>query len=116
MPSLKGIAMILTVAERLTLIGLLPGESNYPGVKEIFRLRQLLSLTDEESKEIDVQQGELPGTIMWDQEKALGLNADIAMGEWITEVIRGELRDLNEEYQLKPETMGLYEKFINDYE
>jgi len=108
--------MILTVAERLTLLGLLPNESNYPGVKEIFRLKQLLSLTDDESKEINVQQGEMPGTIMWDQEKALGLNADIAMGEWITEVIRGELRDLNEDYKLTPEVMSLYEKFIQDYE
>lgn len=108
--------MILTVAERLTLLGLLPDESNYPGVKEIFRLRQLLGLTDEESKEINVQQGEMPGTIMWDNEKAMGLQVDIAMGEWITEVIRGELRDLNENYKLTTEVMSLYEKFIHDYE
>ena len=108
--------MILTVAERLTLLGILPNESNYPGVREIFRLRQLLSLTDEESKEINVQQGEMPGTIMWDNEKALGLQVDIAMGEWITEVVRGELRELNEDYKLTTEVMSLYEKFIRDYE
>jgi hypothetical protein len=108
--------MKLTVGERLTLLGLLPDESNYPGVKEIFRLRQLLGLTDEESKEIGVREGEMPGTIMWDNEKALGLNTDIAMGEWITEVIRGELRELNEDYKLTAEVMSLYEKFIRDYE
>ena len=108
--------MKLTVGERLTLIGLLPEESNFPGVKEIFRLRSSLGLTDEEAKEIEVSQGEVPGTIQWNQDKALGLIVDIPMGEWITEVVRGELRELNEKYLLKVEFMSLYEKFINDYE
>ncbi len=107
--------MKLTVGERLTLLGLLPDESNFAGVKEIFRLRTLLGLTDEESATIEVVP--LPdGRIQWDQEKALGLIKDIPMGEWITEVIRGELRDLDKDYQLRVEVMSLYEKFILDYE
>ncbi|MHA2377006.1 MAG: hypothetical protein ACXAB9_12630 [Candidatus Thorarchaeota archaeon] len=107
--------MKLTVGERLTLLGILPEESNYAGVREIFRLRQLLGLTDDESKEIEVQPtGD--GRIQWNQEKALGLIVDIAMGEWITEMIRGELRKLDKEYRLSPEIMSLYEKFILDYE
>jgi hypothetical protein len=107
--------MKLSVGERLTLLGILPEESNYAGVREIFRLRQLLGLTDGESKEIEVQPtGD--GRIQWNQEKALGLIVDIAMGEWITEMIRGVLRDLDKEYKLSPEIMSLYEKFILDYE
>ena len=108
--------MKLMVNERLTLLGLLPDESNYAGVKEIFRLRQLLGLTDEESKELEVSPGVVSGTIQWNPDKALGLIVDIPMGEWITEVIRGELRELNQKSMLKVEFMSLYEKFINDYE
>lgn len=107
--------MKLTVSERLTLLGLLPEESNYAGVREIFRLRTLLGLTDDESKEIEVQPtGD--GRIQWNQEKALGLIVDIAMGEWITEMVRGVLRDLDDKYKLSVEIMSLYEKFILDYE
>ena len=107
--------MKLTVGERLTLLGLLPDESNFAVVKEIFRMRSLLGLTDEESATIKVEPtGD--GRIQWDQEKALGLIVDIPMGEWITEVVRGELRDLDREYQLRVEVMSLYEKFILDYE
>lgn len=108
--------MKLSVSERLTLLGLLPDESNFAGVKEIYRLRQLLGLTDEEAKELEVSPGAVSGTIQWNPDKALGLIVDIPMGEWITEVIRGELRSLNEKSILKVEFMSLYEKFINDYE
>ena len=107
--------MKLTVGERLVLLGILPEESNYAGVAEIHRLRSLLGLTDKESAEIEVEPtGD--GRIQWNQEKALGLIVDIAMGEWITNVIRGELREMNEDYGLKVEVMSLYEKFIHDYE
>ena len=107
--------MKLTVSERLTLLGLLPEESNYAGVSEIFRLRTLLGLTDEEAQKIEVEPVE-GGRIQWNQEKALGLIVDIPMGEWITETIRGVLRDLDRDYKLVPEIMSIYEKFILDYE
>lgn len=107
--------MKLTVHERLTLLGLLPEESNYAGVREIYRLRQLLGLNDEEAELIEVK-ARPDGRIEWNQEKALGLIVDIPMGEWITEVVRGVLRDLDRDYQLRPEVMSLYEKFIFDYE
>jgi len=107
--------MKLSVGERLTLLGLLPDESNYAGVREIYRTRSLLGLTDAEAKEIEVEPRD-DGRIQWNQEKALGLIVDIAIGEWMTEVIRGELRDLDKGYHLKPEIMSLYEKFIIDYE
>ncbi len=107
--------MKLTVGERLTLLGLLPDESNFAGVKEIFRMRSLLGLTDDEATEIDVEPtGD--GRIQWDQDKALGMIVDIPMGEWITNVIRGVLRDLDRESQLRVEIMSLYEKFILDYD
>ena len=108
--------MKLSVSERLTLLGLLPDESNYAGVREIYRTRQLLGLTDAEAAEIKVERVEGTNQIQWDQEKALGMIVDIAMGEWMTEVIRGELRALDKGHHLKPEIMSLYEKFIIDYE
>ena len=107
--------MKLTVEERLTLLSLLPEESNYAGVREIFRLRQLLGLSGEESEKIEVKA--LPdGRIQWNREKALGLIVDIPMGEWITEVIRMELWKLDHDMKIGVEHMSLFEKFIFDYE
>lgn len=107
--------MQLTIDERLALLPLLPPESNYPGVQEITRARMVLGLTDEEAEEIEVVSvGE--GMIKWDREKALGLIVDIPFGEWMTNTIRDVLRNLHEEYKLRPEIMSLYEKFILDYE
>jgi hypothetical protein len=107
--------MKLSVSERLTLLGLLPEESSYAGVREINRLMLQLGLNDEESKQIEVKRIE-GNRIGWNQEKALGLIVDIPMGEWITEVVRMQLRDLDKNQQLRPEHMSLFEKFIFDYE
>jgi len=107
--------MKLTVHERLTLLQILPDQSSYAGIREITRLNMLLGLTDEEAKQIEVKRLD-DGRIAWNQEKALGLIVDIPMGEWITEVIRGILRDLDREQMLKLEFASLFEKFIFDYE
>lgn len=110
----KDTLMQLTVNERMALLALLPEESNYPGVREINKTRMILGLTDEESKELEVvSDGE---RISWNPEKALGMIVDLPFGEWMTETIRGVLRELHEEYKLRPEIMTLYEKFIKDYE
>jgi hypothetical protein len=109
--------MKLTVSERLSLLGLLPDESNYAGVREIFRTRTVLGLTGDEAQLIEVEpMNDGTGRIQWNHEKALGVIADIPLGEWMTEVIRGVLRDMDREQKITPEIMSLYEKFIFDYE
>ena len=38
------------------------------------------------------------------------------MGEWMTNIIRDNLRKLNEKHKLKEEYLSLYQKFIVAYD
>lgn len=106
--------MILTVHERLKLLEILPLKESYEGITEIHRLSLLLSLTTDEQDIIEVEFKD--GKIHWNQDKALTLLVDIPMGEWMTNIIRGILKEKSHEHDLEPSEMSLYEKFIMDYE
>ena len=107
--------MRLTVPERLVLLELLPEENTYSGLTEIRRLIMLLSLTADETEELEVKL--LPnGQISFEQEKALGMIADIPIGEWMTNTIRTILRLKSDDGEMKLAEASLYEKFILDYE
>jgi hypothetical protein len=107
--------MKLSISERLTLISLLPEENSYAGIREIHRLGLLLGLKDDEAQQVEVQRlGD--GRIQWNQEKALGLIVDVPIGEWMHEVVRMRLRDMDKAGNIRPEHMSLFEKFIFDYE
>ena len=106
--------MELTVPERMKLLELLPEKNTYAGITEIFRLKLLLQLTNDEIVEIEAKMdGEM---IQWNQEKAIALLIDIPMGEWITNVIRQVLRDKDFASDLEPAEISLFERFIIDYQ
>jgi len=107
--------MRLSVPERMKLLELLPEQSSYEGIVEIFRLVNLLRLTDYEAIEIEVQHSD-EGGIRFNQEKALTLIVDIPIGEWMTNVIRKVLRDRDDKGELDVNDMPLYDKFIVDYQ
>ena len=106
--------MILTIHERLKLLELLPKEEDYKGMREIIRAINLLSLTDEEGKELDVKFEE--GRIFWDIEKSLTMDTDIPFGEWITEAVREVLHEMHKNKKITADLMSIYEKFVLDYE
>jgi hypothetical protein len=106
--------MRLSVPERLKLLELLPDKSSYSGMTEIYRLTMLLALTDEEAVQIEVKHG--AGVIEWNQEKALALIEDIPIGEWLTNEIRGILKEKNDAQDLDIQEISLFEKFIMDYQ
>ena len=106
--------MKLTVHERLKLLDIMPSKESYAGMLEVHRMNLLLSLTNEEAEEIEVKY--VDGMVQWNQEKALGLIVDVPMGEWITNKIRGSLREMDREGELSLPEMSLFEKFIMDYE
>ncbi len=106
--------MILTIHERLKLLEILPLENNYPGMKEVLRGHNLLSLTDEEGKELEVKfEG---NQIIWDNKKALTMDKDIPFGEWLTETVRDILYQMHKDYKITADVMSLYQKFCLDYE
>ena len=106
--------MELTVPERMKLLEILPEKNTYSGIKEIYRLKLLLQLNNDEIAEIEA---ELDGDmIKWDQDKAIGLLVDIPMGEWVTNVIRQALREKDFATDLELAEISLYERFIIDYQ
>lgn len=107
--------MKLSVPERMALLEIMPAQSSYEGVTEIFRTVNVLRLTDEEAVELDVEHTE-EGAIRFNQEKSLTLITDIPIGEWMTNTIRKVLRDMDDAGVLTVNFMSLYEKFILDYE
>ncbi len=107
--------MQLSVHERLRLLEILPKTESYAGVKEVYRASMLLSLTEEEGTELEVAIGE-DGRIRMNNDKALKMNADIPIGEYLTNVIRQILKTKDETKDLNIVEMSLYEKFIMDYE
>ena len=106
--------MILTVHERLKLLELLPPESNYPGMKEIVRGINLLSLTEDEGKELDVKFEE--NRIIWNIDKALLMDKDIPFGEFLVESVRDVLYEMHKNHKITADIMSIYEKFCLDYE
>ncbi len=106
--------MILTIHERLTLVELLPPENTFAGIKEIYKARLHLSLTDEEMKEVGVVFKD--GMVEWNPEKALSMDKDIPFGEWMVETIRGILVARDKEGKITEREMSLFEKFVRDYE
>ena len=107
--------MRLSVPERMKLLELLPEQSSYEGIVEIFRTVNLLRLTDDEAIAIEVQHND-EGGILFNQEKALTLIVDIPIGEWMTNTIRKVLRDKDDAGELDVNDMPLYDKFIVDYQ
>jgi hypothetical protein len=98
----------------MALLGLLPNENNYAGLVEISKAVAHLSLTEEESKELEVKFE--AGQIQWNTEKALSMNSDVPMGEWMLTTLRGILVELDKAASLAPDQATLFEKFVLDYQ
>ena len=106
--------MKLTIHERFTLLELLPPENTFAGIKEIYKAKLHLNLTEDEIEELEIVYE--AGSIQWNQEKALSMDKDIPLGEWMVETIRGILVTRDKEAKVTEREMSLFEKFVMDYE
>jgi len=100
--------MKLSVLERLLIQNLLPEKGSYTNLKLMRVARETLSFDEAENKALNfVQEGE---QLRW----ADGVVEDkeIKIGEIMTEMIKKELKSLNDKEELKPEQFTLYEKFV----
>ena len=100
--------MKLSVLERLLTQNLLPDKGSYTNLKLMRLAREALSFDEAEHKLLDFQQEN-------DQTKCndnVVKDKDIDLGEIVTEMIKKELKSLNDKEELKPEQFTLYEKFI----
>lgn len=106
----KDEGMKLGVFERLILLNILPKEGDFLTLKIIRKLREELSFTEAEHKELQFQQE--GGQIKWKSDGDKPKNIEI--GEKARDVIVGVLKKLNDDKKLTDEHFSLYEKFVID--
>ncbi len=99
--------MLLDVKHRMLLLQILPSEGDYVTLKVIRDQQNLLSLSEEEHKRLNIKrEGDM---YTWKEEDDVPV--DIPMGEAATGVVKMALRTLNEKGRLKMEFLPLYEHF-----
>ncbi len=129
--------MKLIVADRLSLMGLLPKEGTFITLKLIRKLKETLSFNDSEIAALEFKHGfECPtckrqqnfpptvttqvcpvchtqmkgnGMISWNPDK--DPNKEIVLGKAMEQICVGALQELNNAKKLTEQYMGLYEKF-----
>lgn len=108
--------MELTVFERAVLLNVLPKEGNFKTLRTVKKLRENLSLSDEE---IDKWQPSVEdGNVWWkvqdDEGNPIPQQAEVEITEHGKEVVREILQKLDKDKKLKMEHYSLYEKFVGD--
>ena len=101
--------MKVSVLERLLIQNLLPEKGSFTNLKLMRLARESLSFDEAENKALKfVQDGE---QLRW-EDNAVG-DKEIKLGEVVTEMIKKELKALNDKEELKPAQFTLYEKFVD---
>lgn len=99
--------MRLSVLERVMLFNLLPREGNFATLRAVRRLREAISLTDEERKVFGVRvDGD---TVTWERSEP----KEVAISESDTELIVQRLKALDVAEKLTDQHYELYERFVN---
>ena len=100
--------MKLSVADRLTLLNVLPKEGDYTTLKIVRKLRDDLSFSEEEHKILQFQKdGEM---VRWNDME----DTEIDIGEKATDVIQQAFKELDKQGKLHMEYLDLYERFIKE--
>jgi hypothetical protein len=107
--------MLLEVHERMQLLQLMPAEGQYEALKTIRRQREMLSFTPEEKDILALNSIVNPdGTVKttWKGESAPKVVKDVPIDEYMTNLFRKKLAELEKEGKLNENLMSLYEKFV----
>lgn len=104
--------MLLTVKERLLLLGCLPPRGDITTIKLVNDLTNEVGLSEKEHKIYDVKN--VDGRVTWDDKKAKPKN--IELGTVIRDVIRGALKDMDKKKALTADHIPLWDKFCDDKE
>lgn len=98
--------MKLTVLDRILLLGMLPKEGDITTLKIIRKLREDLSFSETEHKELKFTSEN--NSLHWEK----NIEKEIEIGEKATEIITIALKSLNEQKRLHEDCINTYEKFI----
>ena len=101
--------MKLNVTERLTILSILPKESDFLTLKIVRDLQASLGLNESEWKEFEIKQN---GTnVSWNPEKG-SIEKDIKIGEKAIDIIVTAFKELDKQKKLTAQHFSAYEKFI----
>jgi len=102
--------MVLSAKERITLLGILPGQGNFRTLSAVQKLRDNLIFTEQEAKTWEIRQEE--DRVFWNPEKTK--DVDIQIGEIGLEVIEESLSNLDKDKKLTTDHLSLWDKFIEN--
>lgn len=111
--------MKLEVHERIALLQLLPAEGGYAGIKATRRAKEMLSFDKDELEFYEIVSGIGPDGkpfTNWSPVKAMEQIKDVPIDEYVTDIIRKTLSDLEKNGKLNDQTISLYEKFVVMYQ
>jgi hypothetical protein len=111
--------MKLEVHERIALLQLLPAEGDYAGLKAIRRAKEMLSFNKDEIDFFEIVSGvnqEGQPYTNWNPTKAMEQIKDVPVDEYVTDLIRKTLSNLEAKGKLTEQTISLYEKFVVMYQ
>ena len=101
--------MKFSVTERIVLSNLLPAEGNFKTLKLLRVLKEDLSFTEEENKQLEFKQ---EGDVLRWKEPSHG--REIVIGDTMNEIIVGALKELDSSNKLTDQQFSLYEKFVKE--
>lgn len=101
--------MLLNTFERLILLNILPREGDFTTLKIVRKMREDLSFTEEEHKDLSITVDD-KGQVKWKTEADKAI--PITIGEKATDIIVTVLKKLNDEKKLTEQHYTLYEKFV----
>lgn len=101
--------MELRVYDRLILLNILPKEGDFTTLKIVRKLRESLSFTEEEHKNLEIKIDK--GSVQWKTE--FDKPKDIQIGEKANDIIVDVLKKLDKDKKLTDDHYGLYEKFVD---
>ena len=106
--------MELGVLERIRLLGILPEQGDIGTLKIVRRLRESLSFSEEEIKEMEISFVRSAGQIeyKWNNKKEKPLV--IEFKPMSLRIITDALRDANKAKRLTEQHISIYEKFFGD--
>lgn len=102
--------MKLTVLERITVLGVLPQEANFVTLQVVNKLKEALSFSEGEIKDLELTENPETNGITWKQEA--DKSKDVEIGEKATDIIVEALEKLDKDKKLTAQFMTVYEKFV----
>jgi hypothetical protein len=101
--------MLLSVVERLTLLGILPEQGNLTTIKIVARLREELSFDEQEHARLNFRPSDDGQRVQWDITGSM--EKDIEIGPKALGVVYDALKALDDKEALTAQHLSLCEKF-----